>query len=106
MYLPYVVVESVLVFQHSTCTYLQDSPPPVELPDRPPDYETVVLPNGNRQETCISIDDDDAPPLLPLCKPDDIIGCRRVQHGTDALYSMPTVEELQVCMLLCVLNLY
>ena len=32
MYLPYVVVESVLVFQHSTCvcicTYLQDSPPP------------------------------------------------------------------------------
>ena len=76
----------------------------VELPDRPPAYETVVLPNGNRQETSISIDDD-APPVPPPCKPEDIIGCSQVQltqHGTDSVSSMVAVEERQVCMLLCV----
>ena len=70
----------------------------VELPDRPPDYETVV-PNGNRQETRIPIDDG-APPLPPSCKPEDIIiGCSQgqlIQHGTVSVSSMTAVEELQV----------
>ena len=75
----------------------------VELPDRPPpDYETVVLPNGNRQETSTSIDDD-APPVPPPCKPEDII--QLIQHGSVSFFSMAVVEERQVCMLLCVLNI-
>ena len=81
----------------------------VELPDRPPDYDTVVLPNGNRQETSISVDENAPPAVPPPCKPEDIISCSQVQliqHGTDSLSLMAAVEECQVCMLavVCVLN--